>query len=381
AHIYGERGNRMTCGSYMTIGDVMKSRHDRFYYCSNKTATNREFAYRFKEYNPRDREGTYPLFTDRTITASAGDCLVYRVENETDVGDVDGQGSGKIFTYEEGNSRKEISIPTSSLGWSATTYMYKGFVDPQHLDNHSCGPRCMWLWAYKNPGPKDDSHALYNCPVTVSEVNNTRSDSQVIPDEVARVAAVSIALQGRWSGPENNKNFNQYQFYTWGSPWEIHNHDARHVGANMAQFAIGSIAEMAAENRRNQVQGLVPHLGSHLEIRWGYVAALFAGIIVTHLVLYLSVILAIRKVAIKDDSFLAIARLLLPLLNVLDKQGTLLDGKELAEALQLRHGRDGVVVGPRKTQDDQRGYYLDIGEDVPVRREWPERRHPAGKYA
>lgn len=149
----------------------------------------------------------------------------------------------------------------------------------------------------------------------------------------------------------------------------------------MAQFAIGSIAEMAAENRRNQVQGLVPHLGSHLEIRWGYVAALFAGIIVTHLVLYLSVILAIRKVAIKDDSFLAIARLLLPLLNVLDKQGTLLDGKELAEALQLRHGRDGVVVGPRKTQDDQRGYYLDIGEDVPVRREWPERRHPAGKYA
>lgn len=216
AHIYGERGNHMTCGSYMTIGDVVKSRHDRFYYCSNNTATNPEFAYRFKEYNPRDREGTYPLFTDRTITASAGDCLVYRVEKEKDVGDVDGQGSGKIFTYEEGSSTKEISIPTSSLGWSATTYMYKGFVDPQHLDTHSCGPRCMWLWAYKNPGRKDDSRALYNCPVTVSEVNNTRYDWQVIPAEVARVAAVSIALQGRWSGSEKHKNFNQYQFYTWG---------------------------------------------------------------------------------------------------------------------------------------------------------------------
>ena len=216
AHIYGERGNRMACGSYMTIDDVIMSPHDRFYYCSNNSATNPEFAYRFKEYSPRDLEETYPLFTNRTITASAGDCLVYRVENETDVGDVDGQGSGKIFTYEEGNSTKEISIPTSSLGWSATTYMYKGFVDPQHLDDHSCGPRCMWLWAYKNPGPKDDSRALYNCPVTVSEVNNTWNHSQVIPDEVARVAAVSIALQGRWTGPENHKNFNQYQFYTWG---------------------------------------------------------------------------------------------------------------------------------------------------------------------
>lgn len=80
--------------------------------------------------------------------------------------------------------------------------------------------------------------------------------------------------------------------------------------------------------------------------------ALFAGIIVTHLILLLSAILAIRKVAIKDDSFLAIARLLLPLLNVLGNEGTLLDGKELAKAIQSKYGGNGVVVGPRNNQDD-----------------------------
>lgn len=153
----------------------------------------------------------------------------------------------------------------------------------------------------------------------------------------------------------------------------------------MARFAIGSIAQMAAANPLIEVPGSVPNLGSHLEIRWGYVAALFASIIVTHLVLFLSAIVATSKVAIKDDSFLAIARLLLPLFHVLDNnEGTLLDGKELAAAIQSKRGRGGgVAVGPMNdnNQEHQRGYYLDIGGKVPLRREWREHRHPAGRYA
>ncbi|KAL9012827.1 MAG: hypothetical protein Q9173_002436 [Seirophora scorigena] len=315
AHLYGERADGLPCGHYATIDEVVKSPHDLPYFCSD-SAPNPQFAYRFKEYNPAELARAYPLFTNRTITASAGDCLVYYVKNETHVPNVDGQGPGSNFTYGDGSSTGGITIPASSLGLSGTTYMYKGVQAPQHTE-HRCGPRCMWLWAYKNVAGgtinEEDPPALYRCPVT--------RDTQVLPVEVARIAAVSIALQGRWSGPdEEHANFNQYLFYPYGTPWEIHWHNATHVGANMAKFAIGSIAQMAAANPPIQVSGSVPKLGSHLEIRWGYAAALFAGIIVTHLVLFLSAILATRKIAIKDDSFLAIARLLLPLFHVLDNK-------------------------------------------------------------
>lgn len=137
---------------------------------------------------------------------------------------------------------------------------------------------------------------------------------------------------------------------------------------------------MAATNPRRPVEGLVPHLGSRLEIRWGYVAGLFGGIVVTHLVLVLTAIFAIRKVAVKDDSFLAVGRLLLPLLNILGNEGTLLNGKEVVNAIQSKTGGARMVVGPRAVED-RNCYYLDIGGEVPIRSKWPENRHPAGKYA
>ncbi|KAI4269938.1 MAG: hypothetical protein L6R38_007288 [Xanthoria sp. 2 TBL-2021] len=136
---------------------------------------------------------------------------------------------------------------------------------------------------------------------------------------------------------------------------------------------------MAALNPRIQFSGAVPYLGSHLEIRWGYVIGLFGGIILTHLVLFLSAILAIRKVAVKDDSFLAIARLLLPLLDVLGGEGTLLQSKELAKVIQAKTRGEGLVVGPTLVEvGGQPRYSMGIGKDVRLRQEWPDHRHPAG---
>lgn len=223
AHLYGEKVSgeevQRTCGFYESIDDVVKSKHDHAYYCS-QNATDPEFAYRFKEYNPGDVGSTYPLFTNRTITASAGECLVYPMKNETGVPDVEGKGPGSNFTYGNDTFTEEIQIPLSSIGWSGTTYMYKGIQEPEHTE-HRCGPRCMWLWAFKNAGPSKEVNdreppAFYKCPITISEVSNAWNDSQMIPNEVARIAAVSIALQGRWSGSMDNKNFNQYQFYPYG---------------------------------------------------------------------------------------------------------------------------------------------------------------------
>ncbi|KAL9631718.1 MAG: hypothetical protein Q9204_004109 [Flavoplaca sp. TL-2023a] len=384
AHLYGETVAGESHGSYKTIDDVLKSKHDYTYFSSESNTA--EFTYRFKEFNPGDSESSYPLFTNRTVTASTGDCLIYSIKNEARISDVDGNGHGVEYTYENDTFTDEIQIPSSSLGASATTYMYKGIKAPEITD-YTCGHRCMWLWAYQNVAAiptvnKVDPPKFYQCPVTVSEVRNVRNESQKLPEGVARIAAVSIALQGRWSGMEKHRNFNQYQFYPYGTRWEIHGQNAKHVRENMARFAIGSIARMAATNAPIQVEGLVPHLGSHLEIRWGHVAGLFGGIIATHLVLFLSAIFAIRKVAIKDDSFLAVGRLLLPLLNILGNRGTLLSGKEVAKAIQSQSntGGAGMVVGPR-ANEDRTGYCHDVGEEVPLRSKWPESRHPAGQYA
>ena len=83
----------------------------------------------------------------------------------------------------------------------------------------------------------------------------------------------------------------------------------------------------------------------------------------------------------KDDSFLAVARLLLPLLDVFEGKGTLLQSKELANIIQARSGGRSLVVGPKLIEGDgQPRYCLTIGEDVPLRQGWPDHRHPAGTY-
>ncbi|KAL8875551.1 MAG: hypothetical protein Q9198_006108 [Flavoplaca austrocitrina] len=219
AHLYGETlPAGEPHGYYRNISDVLKSKHDYTYFSSK---TNRaEFTYRFKEFNPGDSEESYPLFTNRTVTASTGDCFIYRIKNETMLSDVEGKGPGKTYTYENDTFTAEIEVPLSSVGKGSTTYMYKGFEAPE-ITGHNCGHRCLWLWAYQNTAVHQhvnevDPPKFYKCPVTISEVRNMRNESQQLPDGVARIAAVSIALQGRWSGNADHRNFNQYQFYPFG---------------------------------------------------------------------------------------------------------------------------------------------------------------------
>ena len=84
--------------------------------------------------------------------------------------------------------------------------------------------------------------------------------------------------------------------------WETHHRDAKGVGADMAEFAIGSLATMASLNPRIQMVGSVPYLGSHLTVCWRDVIALFVCIVGIHFALFASAIWATRVVVIKDDS-------------------------------------------------------------------------------
>ena len=74
------------------------------------------------------------------------------------------------------------------------------------------------MWAYKAAG-HGESSTFYHCPIRVSNVTEVSIDTQVsndtqqVPDGMARLAATSIALQGR---PSGNNTWTQYQLYTYG---------------------------------------------------------------------------------------------------------------------------------------------------------------------
>lgn len=213
AHTYGEVA-RGGCELYEDIAQVYKSSNNPPYFC-RQTSGKHEFAFRFQEYNHDDRARMYPARTNRVITASSGECFQYTAHNHTLAPDLYDKMSAYNYPFYNSTYNSSISIPISSDGWSATTYIYRGKKLPHLAEANSCGDRCMWLWAHRTSVPDNDKSTFFQCPITISRVRNATTDEQDVPDWIARVAAVSIALQGRWSGPEHDKIWTQYQFYAW----------------------------------------------------------------------------------------------------------------------------------------------------------------------
>ena len=221
AHAYGELALSNQCCTYETNADVLTSGHDCRYFC-RRDRYNQEFQYRFKEFNPDDFNDNvstkaYPHFTNRTISAS-GACYNYSVENDH----ITDYGGDHYFEYKnaDGSVRGNITIPVAYIGISSTTYIYRGLNSPQNAPAQQCGDRCTILWAYRGPGdPADntvkESIQIYQCNVTVTAVTNTTDPIKELPDDMARLAAASISLSGRKSGPGPNE-WNQYQFYPLG---------------------------------------------------------------------------------------------------------------------------------------------------------------------
>lgn len=174
----------------------------------------REYSYRFNEYNLDDTEKSYPYFTNRIITVRSGNCFIYEETNRTYLPDVTGDGSGYNISFRNDTFNGSISIPRASLGRSATTFIYRGIKPPAEAKAIACGDRCLTMWAYKNPATDNFNGTFYQCPINVTSVSNATQDIHKIPDDVAREAAASIALQGRWTGKKHD--YTQYQFYANG---------------------------------------------------------------------------------------------------------------------------------------------------------------------
>lgn len=212
SHIYGDMALAFDCGTYSDITNVINSQHDYQYYCRRD---QKEFAYRFNEYNPSDVQQAYPHFTGCIMTAASGDCTEYdQVENPTPdkVGDMNALSFIYFFN---GSFNGTIAIPKSSLGREGTTYIYRDINAPAGAFTYSCGARCILMWAYKNAGAPNGPK-FYQCLVTVNTVSNVIQLVHNVPNSVAKLAVASIALQGQFHGPITKRIFTHYQFYASG---------------------------------------------------------------------------------------------------------------------------------------------------------------------
>ena len=148
----------------------------------------------------------------------------------------------------------------------------------------------------------------------------------------------------------------------------------------MAEFAIGALASMANLNPQERVPGTLPTLGYHLDCQWRFIIALAVCIGAVHITLVALMVWIARPVVILDDSNLAVARLLHGLVGRVEGRGSLLDGKQLAEAIQAEGSKDGhITYGVSDGGDGDRVVLLDEG--VQPRKGLDGGIFPRGQYA
>ncbi|KAL9607036.1 MAG: hypothetical protein Q9167_008012, partial [Letrouitia subvulpina] len=261
----------------------------------------------------------YPFRTNRIIKASTGRCYQYNFSKDNNEGP-------QVFYISNGTYNSILTIPRPYLDQDSTTFIYNGTKMPQNADRMACGPRCLWMYALRQRG-EEGKGVIYGCPITIGQVLKASHDYHHVLNDVARLAAASVALSGRPANLNGKvKNWQQYQLYPWGSDWEVRNLSMQEVGGRMAQHAIGSIANMAYFNPKQQQDGTLPTIGYRLKVLWRYIIPLTTLIVVAHASIVVLMLYLARNVVVVDDSHLTIARLLHGLVGSLDGNGSLLDG-------------------------------------------------------
>lgn len=120
------------------------------------------------------------LQTNRTVN-STWECRDYNVIGS-------GDGLSTNITYND--EGREVSFDVRITAPNATTYITD--------TNITCGARCARVWAFQtmyvdNSTAQLSGARLYDCNITVSEVDNAYMAEHQLGDEQARIAAGAIA--------------------------------------------------------------------------------------------------------------------------------------------------------------------------------------------
>ena len=308
--------------------------------------------YVFQQWPAESTTTNGAFYSNRTIIANTT-CYVYDVTQGAD-------GDSQQIYYTKNGTMQVVDF--QMIEPDSTTY----YTSPQDGD---CGPRCANVCAFENSGSTGFYH---ECNITISNVNNATLPEHEIPDEIAKLAAASIALQGYQA-----KNVaNQYQRYPAGVDGGIwQNGSPSGMAYMMTQYAIGAISTADMNNPfvNSTLYTLIPGTGVQLTLDHpGNIHAILVTILAVHLVLFVAGAFLANQVVVMDDSYLAIAHLLRPVVEELGNKGSLLNGDDVCDAL----GDDVEVVYVSTTKKSTNGLvrHLELADVA------PSKSFPAGLY-
>ncbi|KAI9810440.1 MAG: hypothetical protein M1826_003609 [Phylliscum demangeonii] len=303
----------------------------------------------FAEKNPG--ETTSQFYTNRTANAT-WTCTSYPVVEGVD-------GDRTEITYLDGDGGN-ATFNVGETGPTATTYITE--------TEDVCGPRCARVWTFQTRIPDNGTlPMLFDCNITMSEVAHAYLPDHLLPDKQAQIAAGAIGLNG-FQHPNTQRQWNRFHA---GDNWAgTSSNSANDRGWLIAQFATGVLGYAGQVNPPVLIPGNVAKSGSYISVRWKQFLPLMLGLGLLQLVVTMFSILVANSVIVKDDSRLAIARLLRPLVERLGPSGCLLDGDDISKTLTTE-----VVYGVRQAGE---WHHVDVGHDIQPVRLWDG--FPAGWY-
>jgi hypothetical protein len=266
-----------------------------------------------------------------------------------------GDGSSHTITYllDSSGDKRNATLPFAG-GLYQTTYVTQ-------LDN-TCGEGCGIIYALE---ASTESSFFYECNVTVSQVKNAQRQEHELGTDLRNMAATAIALQGYAASSAANNTDVQYQTYPaesiYGTP---QNGSATNMGLLMAQFAIGVVAVSAQNNPSIIIPGDQPQAGVTLNVNeWKYVHLILGLTGGIQLVLFLIAAFIANRVIVKDKSYLAISKLLMPTVQKLGLSGSVATGREISD---LFGDEEKFIYSVEHTAQGDL-LRLDLGQQKPVR--------------
>lgn len=296
--------------------------------------------------------GPSAMYTNRKINSTSS-CLSYAVI-------AGGNGTSENLTVQEDSSGDSFKVPLPiAPGPDTTMYVTK--------PDSTCGEGCSIIDAFET------SHTTswyYQCNITVGNVTNGKLPEHEVGISLRQMASAGIALQGHGLN-SRLPGSQQFQVYPSASPYGVpQKGDTDGMGSNIAMFAMG-VVSMAAiyTTHAFNVTGLQPQIGNELKVdHWNYVCVIMGLIVGIQGASFVLTAFWANRVVVKDQSVFSTARLLRPLLDKLDDNGTAMSGKDICKVLDPRQEKRYIYTVPKGRGGP---YRVELG-DYPRRRCFPE---------
>jgi hypothetical protein len=299
--------------------------------------------------------GPSAVFTNRTINSTYSCSSFVVIEG--------GNGTVANLTVQKDSNGDSfnVSLPTVA-GVDSTTY----FTNP----DASCGDGCSIIDAFE---ASSTTSYYYSCNITVGTVMNATLPQHKVGIQLREMASAGIALQG-YGANANLPGCKQFQVYPsesiYGSPQSGYSDG---IGSIISMFSIGVVSVAATYNSNTfNVTGLQPQIGNQLTVdNWGLIYMIMGLIVGGQGVAFVLTAFLANRVVVKDESVLATARLLRPVLDRLGDEGTTMEGEDICQRLDPGEEKKFIYTVPLVREEP---YRVELGN-------WPRMRSfPEGHY-